>query len=143
MESLVNPVEYLPTLELDPRGGKTVVSVRHLLNHLPDLQLFKHPHRSGTVSFASTKAINGLEKSEFFTRNTEAGQVLEVWIYSLVEGHQVYNIPLFYELGRSVDGGFGFTMSADTDERLEGAGCRYKLRKSIKEYQASKTAIPY
>ena len=142
-QQLIDPSECIPVLELDPRGERTLTSTKYLLTHLPDLQLFKHPHRSGAISFASDKAINGLEEAEFFVRNHDDGQSLELWLYSTIEGHQVYAKPPFYEVGRSHQGGFGFVQHEDALKRIEELGLRFKLRKEIKLFLDSKAAIVY
>lgn len=142
MESLVNPSDLLPHLELDPRSEKTVVSVKHLLNHIPDLQLFKHPHKSNSVCFASTKGINGTEQVEFYVRPGKQ-QVIEAWVYSIIEGHQVYSIPQYYELGTSVEYGFGYSIDRSVLDRLDAAGVKFSVRRDVALYMASKEAISY
>lgn len=142
MEALVDPADCLSHLELDPRGAHTVTSTKYLLNHLPDLQLFKHPHKSGAINFASIKAMNGLEKVEFCIRNHDSGQTLELWLYSMIEGHQVYCKPPFYEVGKSHTG-FGFVLNKSVLDQVDSLGLRFKLRKEINDYLASKSAIDY
>lgn len=142
-QQLIDPHECMPALELDPRGERTLTSTKYLLTHLPDLQLFKHPHRSGAIHFASSKALGGLEEAEFFVRNRDDGQSLELWLYSTIEGHQVYTKPPFYEVGRSHQNGFGFMIDESALHRIEELGLRFRLRKEIRQYLDSKSAIVY
>lgn len=143
MESLVDPSECLPSLSLSPRGASTVATATYLLTQYPDLQLFKHPHKSGEIAFASDKAVNGMEKPEFRVRNAGPVQILEVWLYSVNEGHQVYGKPPFYEIGRSNQEGFGYIEVPGAIDMLDGLGLRFSTRKAIRRFMDSKAAIPY
>lgn len=155
MVNMLDPAKEIDRMEKDiVQRQADVDSIKVLFARLPDLQIYRYGKSDNFISCSATmnSVVDNYDANhrdteyldEFGINTVKADpKLVDMWLFTIVDGHKVYANPPCYTVGHENESGFGIVPVKDWELHMEMNNISLTAIRKVRAYLKSKPEISW